>query len=861
MGFCFDVTSGGDALSLPELSQALDGLPAIIDVVLIDACSTSMIEAAYQIKDFANVLVGPEDLGYEPAPYHDYLVGLTSNSSMSSDAFAKVIVTDYINWCFSAPNIQNATISATDLTKITSLMATVDDFALKLKEKETPFHEQISLARGLTEGYQGPYANQAGNLIDLYHFAQLIHQFVPDEELRNTADQLMAALSFGNSIIMEADKAHPNSHGLSIFFPDEKGKYNVFQDTYGKTSFSKDTLWNSFIEYDLSGFVLTIQAYQPDNSIGFDDDSYKTDNYGKIHLFVLPEYHTINVTGSISIGLGSRAVFSKWNDGDTSNPRVLFINTTLALTAEYETQYRVLVDSNFGTTDPDVGEHWYKTYSTVHVSAAAPMVASGERFLFLGWAGKGNGSYSGSDNSAFITLNGPINQTATWRHEYYLAVSSLYGSPAPASGWFEAGQPIVLSVASPVSGATGIQYVCAGWNWSDTVSIFGASRSANLTINQTSGMTWNWKTQYHFAMSIDPAGLSPQPTSSSAGPWYDEGTSLICTAQNVSGKVFDHWSIESVTTSQWSDWELGMNQINVTIDGPYEAVAHYLPAPAWWNNLLRPENLQIILVIAVGMLSVSFIGAFWIRTHRRKGRIKPLAQPLAKGPTVILPGRTTTGYDDLDNLLFGGVPENYAVALTSVSCDERDLLIKRFLDAGAKKGEITFYVASDLGGAKALAEEFQASFYLFICNPRADTMIGSLPNVFKLNGVENLTEINIALTKAFRTLDTSSKGSRRACIEIVSDVLLQHHAVQTRRWLADLIPDLKSKGFTTLAAINPQMHPPQEVQAILDIFDGEITIYEKETEEGLQKFLKIKKMCNQKYMECELPLRKQRLER
>ena len=227
---------------------------------------------------------------------------------------------------------------------------------------------------------------------------------------------------------------------------------------------------------------------------------------------------------------------------------------------------------------------------------------------------------------------------------------------------------------------------------------------------------------------------------------------------------------------------------------------------------------------------------------------------------VVLPGRITTGYEDLDSLLFGGIPENYAVILTSPSCDERDLLIKRFLEAGAKDGQITFYVTLEASGVRAFAEEFQSNFYVFICNPRADIMIKSLPNVFKLKGVENLTDIDIALTNFFRRLDESISGPRRACIEIVSDVLLQHHAVTTRRWLTGLIPDLRSKGFTTLAVINPLMHPPEQVHAILGLFEGEISIYEKETKKGLEKFLKVKKMYNQRYVESELLLRKERLE-
>ncbi|UCE95719.1 MAG: hypothetical protein JSV51_08425 [Candidatus Bathyarchaeota archaeon] len=228
---------------------------------------------------------------------------------------------------------------------------------------------------------------------------------------------------------------------------------------------------------------------------------------------------------------------------------------------------------------------------------------------------------------------------------------------------------------------------------------------------------------------------------------------------------------------------------------------------------------------------------------------------------VVLPNRVTTGYSDLDTMLFGGIPENYAVILSSASCDEKDLLIKRFLEAGVKKGQITFYITIETAKINSLVEEFQSNFYLFLCNPQAETMIKSLPNVFKLKGVDQLTEIDIALTRGFREIDQKSNGPRRACIEIISDVLLQHHAATTRRWLARLIPLFRSKGFTTLAIIDPQMHPPQESKAILGLFEGEIDIYEKETKKGLERFIKIRKMFNQEYLESETPMRKERLQK
>lgn len=223
---------------------------------------------------------------------------------------------------------------------------------------------------------------------------------------------------------------------------------------------------------------------------------------------------------------------------------------------------------------------------------------------------------------------------------------------------------------------------------------------------------------------------------------------------------------------------------------------------------------------------------------------------------TVLPGRISTGYRYLDSLLFGGIPANYAVILASLSCDEKDSLIKSFLNAGVKRGEITFHITIDAIGVKTFAYEFQSNFYLFICNPRANAIIENLPNVFKLKGVENLTDISIELSKAFRRLDASSTGPRRVCIEIVSDVLLQHNAVQTRRWLTDIVTEFKSRGFTILAMVNPRMHSLQEVHAILSLFDGEINISEKESETGLRRFLKIKRMYGQKYLERELRLSK-----
>jgi predicted ATPase/KaiC/GvpD/RAD55 family RecA-like ATPase len=214
----------------------------------------------------------------------------------------------------------------------------------------------------------------------------------------------------------------------------------------------------------------------------------------------------------------------------------------------------------------------------------------------------------------------------------------------------------------------------------------------------------------------------------------------------------------------------------------------------------------------------------------------------------------STGYAALDKLLYGGINPNLTVALTSPPGEDQDNLIKSFLETGASKGETTFYLAIDPRVAGFLAEQYPSNFYLFVCNPQAESIVKAAPNVFTLKGVENLTGINIALMQAIRKLDPSPKNQRRICIDIVSDVLLQHRSVQTRKWLTDLLMQLRSAGFTTLAVINPQMHIPEELYAILSLFEGEVNIREVETDKGITRFLKIKRLSNQKYVKEEKAL-------
>ncbi|MCJ7613941.1 hypothetical protein MUO71_04150, partial [Candidatus Bathyarchaeota archaeon] len=211
---------------------------------------------------------------------------------------------------------------------------------------------------------------------------------------------------------------------------------------------------------------------------------------------------------------------------------------------------------------------------------------------------------------------------------------------------------------------------------------------------------------------------------------------------------------------------------------------------------------------------------------------------------VVLADRVSTGTKELDSLLLGGIPEGYAVVLTGPPSDEREGLIKNFLEAGTKEDQITFYVTTEADGLENLLEK--SNFYLFLCNPKPKVQVPDLPNIYKLGGKTDLTNLSISLAKAYRNIDQSSK--KRACVEIVSDVLISYQAEATRRWISELITDMGNKGFTMLAVIDPEMHPSDHSKAVLNLFDGEINLYQTRDPLECKKSIRIEKLRNQDYI-------------
>jgi len=117
--------------------------------------------------------------------------------------------------------------------------------------------------------------------------------------------------------------------------------------------------------------------------------------------------HTLTTTATQSGGTGTQYVWNSWSDGGAISHTVS-PTTGTSYTANFTTQYFLTMNAGTnGSVSP--ASLWTNSGSLVGISATP---AGG--FTLNNWAGSGSGSYSGNNNPASITMNGPITETASF---------------------------------------------------------------------------------------------------------------------------------------------------------------------------------------------------------------------------------------------------------------------------------------------------------------------------------------------------------------------------------------------------------------------------------------------------------------
>jgi len=219
-----------------------------------------------------------------------------------------------------------------------------------------------------------------------------------------------------------------------------------------------------------------------------------------------------------------------------------------------------------GTVSPASG--WKNSGAVVSISAT-PTNNTQVSYSFSGWTGSGSGSYSGTNNPASITMNGPITETATFtQNPVQVTVQTspaglsftVDGTPYTAAQTFSwvPGSSHTVATTSPQSGGTGVQYAWTNWSGGGTIS-----HTVAPTTNNT--YTANFNTQYFLTMDHNTGGsVSP------ASGWKTSGAIISISATPSSGYHFTNW------TGSGNGSFTGTNTpASITVGGPITETATF----------------------------------------------------------------------------------------------------------------------------------------------------------------------------------------------------------------------------------------------------------------------------------------------
>jgi KaiC/GvpD/RAD55 family RecA-like ATPase len=244
-------------------------------------------------------------------------------------------------------------------------------------------------------------------------------------------------------------------------------------------------------------------------------------------------------------------------------------------------------------------------------------------------------------------------------------------------------------------------------------------------------------------------------------------------------------------------------------------------------------------------------------------KVENIEQSNEELAVVFDPNKVAFGQKIVDDVLYGGIPKDGVLLITSPACEEKEIITTRFIETGLDQSEIVVYVATDnkFGQNEKILQS--KTLYQVICNPQIDlgSIKGVSENCVQVRGVERLTELSVTLTTLLNNIEKISgqEKSKRLVIDILSDTLLSNQSVNTRKWLRETITKFKQKNFTILAILNPHMHSKEDVQSLLDLFDGQVEIYEKELQGEPRMFMRVRRLNNSRYSSKEVQLIRENL--
>ncbi|NTU84690.1 MAG: forkhead-associated protein, partial [Chloroflexales bacterium] len=240
--------SDGDALSLPELSAALETARersafGSIDLLGFDACLMAQLDVFKAVEPYGLVVVASAEM--EPNQgwaWDTWLGALAGDPGQDAYAIAPVIVESYIS-SYEGSDVDDVTLSAFDLTQVGQVVQRLDELTGAMLDGIGPGYSAIAQARSFVSVY-APTNAEEFNAVDLGHFARLLPQQGAVGQVAGAAEALDSMIGQAR-LANGAGSYHSDSSGISIYFPQVK---ELYLDEYERGSpLPRLTRWADFL--------------------------------------------------------------------------------------------------------------------------------------------------------------------------------------------------------------------------------------------------------------------------------------------------------------------------------------------------------------------------------------------------------------------------------------------------------------------------------------------------------------------------------------------------------------------------------------------------------------------------------------
>jgi len=216
------------------------------------------------------------------------------------------------------------------------------------------------------------------------------------------------------------------------------------------------------------------------------------------HWYDEGEAITVTVESPADESGGTRYRCSGWSGTGSIPKDGPSTSLTFSITAPssiewtWTTQHYLTVKTDPEGLDGPTGEGWYDEGTFAAISVDAPTGGDGvsTRYRFQSWSGEDLVEPDAKSTTVLITA--PKVTKAVFVQQFYLTMSTNFGTLSPESGWYDAGSVISIKATAPTM-TEGEGFVWHGWTGTGKGAYSGFDNPASVTMNSAISETAYWK--------------------------------------------------------------------------------------------------------------------------------------------------------------------------------------------------------------------------------------------------------------------------------------------------------------------------------------------------------------------------------